>query len=125
MLKFQSDHFVKSASFAINGLRLAYKSQRNFKKHLLLSLLYLVISILCKLDVLSLCLIIFACSMTLCLELVNSCVEFIMDAYYKNKWAKLAKLAKDMCAGAVLISSCGCFLIVFILCLEKILRLYF
>ena len=35
----------------------------------------------------------------------NSVIEFIMDAYYKNKWSKLAKLSKDIAAGAVLLSA--------------------
>ena len=48
--------------------------------------------------------------------MLNSVIEFVIDAYYKNKWAKLAKLAKDIAAGAVLISavmSALIFLIIF------------
>ena len=125
MLKFQSKHFATSALYALNGLRLAYKSQRNFKKHLLISLSYIIIALLFRLSPLEICLIILACTMTLAFELVNSCVEFIMDAYYKNKWAKLAKLAKDMCAGAVLLLSCASCAVTLILCAEKIFKLYF
>ena len=125
MLKFQSKHFATSALYALNGLRLAFKSQRNFRKHLLISLAYLFISLVCKLSPFEICLVILACSMTLAFELVNSCIEFIMDAYYKNKWAKLAKLAKDMCAGAVLLLSLTSCAIVIILCTDKIFKLYF
>ncbi len=120
MLKFQSKDFFHSATHALNGLRIANKSQRNFKKHLFISFFYIIMAVIFELEVTSICLIIFACAMTLSLELMNSCIEFIMDAYYKNKWAKLAKLAKDMSAGAVLISSCAALAITFLLCIEKI-----
>jgi len=125
VLKYQSKNFAKSAYYALNGLRLAFKSQRNFKKHILIFTTSLVVAFFLKLDLISLCLIILANSIALSLELLNSAIEFILDAYYKNKWAKLAKLAKDMSAGAVLISSCAAFGITLLLCLNKIYLLYF
>ena len=54
-----------------------------------------------------------------------SVVEFVIDAYYKNKWAKLAKLAKDIGAGAVLISACASALISLLIYGSKIYELYY
>lgn len=50
----------------------------------------------------------------------NSIIEFVIDAYYRNKWAKLAKLAKDLGAGVVLISSCTTVFIALILFCTKL-----
>ena len=106
MNKFQSRNFTKSAMFALNGLRLVFRSQRNFRKHLVIALFSLTLAILLKVSVIEFCLILFANMFVLVVEMINSVIEFVIDAYYRNKWAKLAKLAKDIAAGAVLLSAC-------------------
>ena len=105
MNKFQSRSFKRSITYALNGVRLAFRSQRNFRKHLLIALLTLSVAFLIKVSVVEFCLILFSNCLVLVVEMLNSVVEFVIDAYYKNKWAKLAKLAKDIAAGAVLISA--------------------
>lgn len=106
MNKFQSRSFARSAMFALNGLRLAFRSQRNFRKHLVIALFTLSLAILLKVTIVEFCIILFANMFVLVSEMFNSVIEFVIDAYYRNKWAKLAKLAKDIGAGAVLLSAC-------------------
>ena len=105
MNKFQSRSFARSAMYALNGLRLAFKSQRNFRKHLVIGVLSLSLAFLLRVSVVEFCLILFANTFVLVMEMINSVIEFVIDAYYKNKWAKLAKLSKDIAAGAVLLSA--------------------
>lgn len=105
MNKFQSRSFARSAMYALNGLRLAFNSQRNFRKHLLIAALSLSIAILLKVTIVEFALILFANMIVLVSEMFNSVIEFVIDAYYKNKWAKLAKLSKDIAAGAVLLAA--------------------
>ena len=116
MNKFQSRSFKKSIMFALNGVRLAFRSQRNFRKHILIAILSLTVAYFIKVSIVEFCIILFANGFVLVVEMLNSVNEFVIDAYYKNKWAKLAKLAKDIAAGAVLISavmSALIFLIIF------------
>jgi diacylglycerol kinase len=105
MTKFSSKTFLRSTTYALNGLRLAFKSQRNFRKHLVIALFAVLIGLFLRLDIISMCIIILVNVIVLICELFNSIIEFIMDAYYRNKWAKLAKLAKDMGAGTVFLAS--------------------
>ena len=105
MNKFQSRSFQKSLMFALNGLRLAFRSQRNFRKHLVIAFFTLSIAFLLRVDIVEFCIILFANTFVLVMEMMNSVIEFVIDAYYKNKWAKLAKLSKDIAAGAVLLSA--------------------
>ena len=105
MNKFQSRSFQKSMMYALNGLRLAFKSQRNFRKHLLIAIFVLSIAAYLKLSVIEFCIVLFTNLFVLIIEMINSVIEFVIDAYYKNKWAKLAKLSKDIAAGAVLLSA--------------------
>ena len=125
MKKFQSKNFAKSAMFALNGVRLAFSSQRNFRKHLVIMTVTIAIAIYLRINILELCMVIFANSFVLIMEMMNSVIEFVIDAYYKNKWAKLAKLSKDIAAGAVLLSACTSLLISVIIFSNRIWELYY
>ena len=57
-------------------------------------------------------------------EMMNSVIEFVIDAYYKNQWAKLAKLSKDISAGAVLLAATTSVLISFIIFTYKIYKMW-
>lgn len=125
MNKFQSKSFTRSAMFALNGLRLAFRSQRNFRKHLVIAILTFCIAFLLRVEVIEFCMIIFANAFVLVVEMLNSVIEFIMDAYYKNKWSKLAKLSKDIAAGAVLLSAVASAIISLLIFATKIYDLYY
>lgn len=125
MNKFQSRSFTRSAMYALNGLRLAFRSQRNFRKHLVIALLTLSIAVLLKVNIVELSIILFANMFVLVTEMFNSVIEFVIDAYYKNKWAKLAKLSKDIAAGAVLLSAVVSAIISLLIYGSKIYQLYY
>ncbi len=124
MKKFQSRSFMRSALFALNGLRLAFKSERNFRKHLVIATIVLSVAVVLKVSIIEFCLLIFANAQVLVCELFNSVFEFIVDAYYKGRWAKLAKLAKDIAAGAVLFSAVISVLIASLIFANRVYLLY-
>lgn len=105
MKKFQSKNFFKSSMYALNGLRLAFKSERNFRKHLVIAAFTLSVAIFLKVNIIEFCLVLFASIQVLIFELINSVIEYVIDAYYRGRWAKLAKLSKDIAAAAVLTSA--------------------
>ena len=125
MNKFQSRSFSRSVIYALNGIRLAFRSQRNFRKHLAIAIFSLSIAFLLRVTIVEFCLILFANMFVLIMEMMNSVIEFVIDAYYKNKWAKLAKLAKDISAGAVLISACTSATISILIYGLKVYELYY
>ena len=125
MNKFQSRSFQKSVMYALNGVRLAFRSQRNFRKHILIALLTFSIAFFLRVDLIEFCMIIFANMFVLVVEMLNSVIEFVIDAYYKNKWAKLAKLSKDIAAGAVLLSAVTSAVISFLIFANKIYGIYY
>lgn len=125
MNKFQSRSFKRSVLYALNGVRLAFRSQRNFRKHLAIALLTFAIAYFLRVSIVEFCIILFANVLVLICEMFNSVIEFVIDAYYKNKWAKLAKLAKDIGAGAVLISATSSAAISLLIYGSKIYELYY
>lgn len=125
MNKFQSRSFQKSVMYALNGVRLAFRSQRNFRKHILIAILTFSIAFFLHVELIEFCMIIFANMFVLVVEMLNSVIEFVIDAYYKNKWAKLAKLSKDIAAGAVLLSAVTSAVISFLIFANKIYGIYY
>ena len=125
MNKFQSRSFSRSVMYALNGVRLAFRSQRNFRKHLVIAIFSLSLAFLLRVSIVEFCMILFANTLVLVLEMMNSVIEFVIDAYYKNKWAKLAKLSKDIAAGAVLVSACASAIIATIIYGSKVMEIYY
>lgn len=125
MNKFQSRSFSRSVMYALNGVRLAFRSQRNFRKHLLIALFSLCIALFLRVSIVEFSLILFANALVLIMEMINSVIEFVIDAYYKNHWAKLAKLSKDIAAGAVLVSAATSAIISCLIYGAKIYELYY
>ena len=58
-----------------------------------------------KFTIVEFCILFMTMAMVLLCELFNSVIEFALDALYHNKYSKLVEMAKDMSAGAVLIST--------------------
>ncbi len=124
MKKFQSTSFIKSASHAFDGLYLAFRSQRNFRKHLYIASVVLLIAVLLKVSILAFCLLLLTNSLVLVLELLNSVFEFVLDAYYKNRYSRLVKFAKDISAASVLVMSITSMMIAFFILGDKIYQYY-
>ena len=120
MKKFQSTSFIKSASHAFDGLYLAFRSQRNFRKHLYIASVVLLIALLLKVSILAFCILLLCNSLVLVLELLNSVFEFVLDAYYKNRYSRLVKFAKDISAASVLVMSITSMIIAFFIIGDKI-----
>ena len=121
MKKYQSNNFFQSALHAIDGLYLAFRTQKNFRKHLLIAVCILILAFILKLETIEFVAIIVANTVVLVSELINSVIEFVLDAYYKNKHSVLCKFAKDISAGAVLLCAISNAIVAAILMLPKII----
>lgn len=105
MTKFKSSSVAESISNAIRGLKLAISSQRNFRIEVFVAILVILFAFFLKFSHTDLCILIIMISMVLICELLNSVIEFTLDAVYKNSYSKLVEMAKDMSAGMVLLVS--------------------
>lgn len=124
MSKFTSGSYRKSLYYALQGLSVAYKTQKNYRFHLLAGFLALIGGILLNFKCIEYCVLILSISFVITAELFNSVIEFALDALYKNKYSKLVKLAKDLSAGVVLIAASTSILIGLMLFGRKLLILY-
>ncbi len=123
MSKYASTGYVKSFANALKGLSLAYKSQKNYRVHLLIGFLSLLAGVVLNFRCIEYCVLILAISNVITAELFNSVIEFTLDAYYKNNYSELVKMAKDLAAGVVFFSALTSVLIGLMLFTRKILIL--
>lgn len=93
-----------SFNYAIEGVIEAVKSERNMKIHAIITVVMLILSLLCKLNVTETVMVVFAITLVWITELLNTAIESTIDIICKS-YNKLAKKAKDVAAGAVLIAA--------------------
>ena len=103
MTKFKSSNVLESISHAIHGLKLALYSQRNFVIEVIVSFMVIILALFLRFSITDICIVIIMITIVLICELLNSAIEFTLDAVYKNNYSKLVEMAKDMSAGMVLL----------------------
>jgi diacylglycerol kinase (ATP) len=87
--------------YAWEGLRYTWRTQRNFRAESLIGTLALVLCALLGVNPAS---ILICCALVLSLEMVNTAFEAVVDLAAPT-YHPLAKIAKDVAAGAVLIAA--------------------
>jgi diacylglycerol kinase (ATP) len=97
---------ARSFDHAYRGLIYAVRTQRNMRFHVVISVLVLIASLLVGVSKLELALLVLVILLVFTTEMFNTAMEFAVDLVTKE-YHPLAKLAKDVAAGAVLVSSVG------------------
>ena len=115
---------IKSFKFAFQGLRTAIKNEPNFSVQLAIATITLLLAVFLKLNTTEWLILVLVISSVLLLELVNTSIEAIVDLV-SPEVKDQAKVAKDVAAAAVLISSISATIIGGFLFLPKIYTLFF
>lgn len=100
---FKAENFFKSQGYARNGLKLILKNERNFKIHLSIATLVIIAGFILKISYPDWIAISLVISMVLISEAMNSSVEAVCDTISQEYKVNI-KYAKDVSAGAVLLS---------------------
>jgi diacylglycerol kinase (ATP) len=101
---------ARSFEHAYKGMISAVRTQRNMRFHVVVAVVVLVASLLLGVSKLELAVLILTILLVFVTELFNTAMEFVVDLATKE-YHPLAKLAKDVSAGAVLVSSVGALLV--------------
>ena len=124
MSKFKSQGFWGTFLNAQKGLRLVLKSEVNIRIHFCAAILILALAVCLNFSITKICILLLTISAVICAEMVNSALEFSLDAMYKNKYSKLVGMAKDIAAGAVMFTTFIAIVIGFLLFLPPIISLF-
>lgn len=90
---------------AVQGLRTAFESERNLKIHALSTVAVIGVGIALRIDATGWALLFLAVGIVVCTELVNTALERVVDLVVGGEFNRLARDAKDIAAGAVLLAS--------------------
>ncbi|WOD39184.1 diacylglycerol kinase family protein [Nodosilinea sp. E11] len=94
-----------SFQYAWQGVAYAFRTQRNFRIHVVVGSFAVSLAIALGLAPVELAVIILTCGIVLTLELINTALESVVDLTVEQTYHELAKIAKDCAAAAVLISA--------------------
>lgn len=100
----RSRSLLWSFNYAIAGIVYALRTQRNMRLHVLAAGVTLVAALLLGVDRNGMIAILFAITLVLLAELANTAIEATVDVAV-DRFDPLAKVAKDVAAGAVLVTS--------------------
>ncbi len=102
MSKFKSQGFGNTFKNARKGMRLVLKSERNIRVHLVMAAFVLMLGFLLDFSITKLCILLISIGMVVSAEMMNSALEYSLDAVFHNRYSKLVGMAKDISAGAVM-----------------------
>lgn len=102
--KYKAEDFFKSQGHARSGIKLIFKNERNFRTILKVAIVVIIAGFAFQVsytDWIALCLVI---SMVIISETINSAIEALCDTVSLDYKVNI-KYAKDVSAGAVLVSA--------------------
>lgn len=123
MTKFKAQSFRAKIENARHGINLALRAEKNLRIHTVIAAFVIIAGLLLQVGTLKLAVLFLTIAIVVAAEMINSALEFAVDALYKNKYSRLVKFAKDISAGAVLFVSFIAVIIGFLIFIPEILGL--
>lgn len=120
--KFELRKRLRSFKYAFNGLKILLLEEHNSRIHLIAAILALALGWFLKLSSTEWVLICLVIGAVFTAELFNSAIENLADFISPGKNEKIKK-AKDLAAGAVLVSALAALIMACVIFLPKILLL--
>ncbi len=96
--------FLSSFNYAFQGIYYTLRTQRNMRVHAGLGLLATLLGLWSGLTAVQWAVLLVIMALVFCLEMLNTVVEAVVDLA-SPQYHPLAKVAKDVAAGAVLVAS--------------------
>ena len=95
---------IKSVHDAFSGLATVFREERNYKIEVAIGVIVLVFALVYRFSYLEIALLVFACSLVITGEIINTTIEDLCDKVEPNIDPAIGKI-KDMMASFVLVSS--------------------
>ena len=114
---------VDSFNFAIEGIISSFKNEKHMKVHILVAIIIVILAIIINASKVEILIISLSVSFVLITELINTAVEAIVDLVSPERHP-LAKLAKDVAAGAVLVAAINALCVGYLLFYDKLLDIF-
>lgn len=96
--------FLRSFGYAFEGIYYSIRTQRNMRVHLGIGLVATALGLWLGLSLLEWAILLVMMALVFILEMLNTVIESLVDLY-TDRFHPLAKIAKDVAAGAVLVAA--------------------
>lgn len=101
----KNTQFSQSLGHALDGVKDLFLQERNFRFHVSMALLVVVMGLILRISVADWLWILLAIFSVIAAETVNTIVERVVDLIVGQHYNVIAKYAKDIAAGGVVISA--------------------
>ena len=103
--KWKNRDLITSLEFAFTGILTAIKEERNMRKHAATALIVILAGFVFRVSGIEWLFLLLSIFLVIAFEILNSAIENVVDLASHYHFDMLAKKAKDMAAGAVLVVS--------------------
>ena len=110
---------IKAFNAAIQGIIYTFKFERNMKIHYFVAVMVLIASLFFKPQKVEMLLLVFSISLVVISEMFNTAIEKTIDMI-TEEYNVLAKIAKDVAAGGVLVASLNAVVVGYMLFIDKL-----
>lgn len=113
---------IDSFNYAIEGIIYSVRTQRNMKIHMVIAILVLLACFFLDVTKVELIIVTITITMVIVAEMINTAVEAAIDAT-TNYYHPLAKIAKNVAAGGVLVTALNAVLVGYLVFYDKLNKL--
>ena len=114
---------LQSFKFAMAGIKIAVRENRNMKIHILIAILVVGFAYFLQMSRIEIVIISLVILLVLSAEMINSAIEEVINLVTKD-YRQEARIAKDVSAGMVLVISIGSIAIGLLIFLPHIINLF-
>ena len=113
-------NFWDALKKAISGIWYGVKTQKNIKIQIVVSIIVIIAGLLLKLNIIEFIFITIAIMLVFITEMINTAIETAVNLC-TDKYHDLAKISKDVAAGAVLLTALNAIIIAVLILVSKII----
>lgn len=110
---------IDSFNYAISGIIYTLKTQKNMRIHFTIAFFVLLLSLFFDFTRSEMLILIFTISLVMITEMINTSIEKTIDMYTKE-YHPLAEIAKNVAAGAVLVSAVNAIVVAYLLFFDRV-----
>ena len=110
---------INSFNYAVEGIIYTLQKERNMKIHFLIAFFVLLLSLFFNFSRVEFLMLFFTISLVMITEMMNTAIEKVVDLY-TGEFHPLAKTAKDVAAGAVLIAAMNAIVVAYLLFFDRV-----
>lgn len=121
---FYNESIIKSFKHALEGVIHAFKYNRNIRIHAITALIVVLLSLYLQVSLLEMSILGVMILLVISSEMINTAIEEMVNLI-TNEHRREAKIAKDVAAGMVLVTSIGSVIVGILIFVPHIPKLFF